>query len=365
MRSLKDGWYVAGADGVAAGPMTRAEMQSASARGGFPPDALVWHVEIAEWRPLSAAALASPAADAARSATSAQSTLAERVTFEAPHSGTRPSPPKQSAAQRRAQAQQRRQGSASHDDGQRLLSASAAERKQAMGAMKPAAASASAPGQAAHPGALRSPAPILPGRAGAKTAAKDTNPSGVAALECLRRFIARAIDTLTLGVVGAMVVWHYALRTVEDGPELPHFLLGAPTPVALWLLAFAAMVPLDALMLAIAGTTPGKALLGLRVTASDGARPSPAAAVQRALGVYVRGLGLGIPFLAFFTLPVAGARRMNHGRTRWDEGAKLMVVAAPLSGGRWQLALVAFIAAWVAVSSGLWEQLLYGSGLLH
>jgi hypothetical protein len=365
MKSLKDGWYVAGPDGVAAGPMTRAEMQSASARGGFPPDALVWHVEIAEWRPLSTAALASPAADAARSATSAQSTLAERVTFEAPHSGTRPAPPKQSAAQRRAQAQQRSQGNANQDDGQRLLSATAAERKQAMGALKSAPASAASSTQAAHPGAQRAPVPVTSGRPGAKAAGKDANQSGVAALECLRRFIARGIDTLTLGVVGAMIAWHYAMRSVEAGPELPEFLLGVPTPVALWLLAFAVMVPLEALMVAVAGTTPGKALLGLRIAASHGGRPNPVASLQRALGVYLRGLGLGIPFLAFFTLLVAGARRLNHGRTRWDEGANLVVVATPLSGGRWQLALVVVIAAWVALNSGLWEQLLFGSGLLN
>lgn len=365
MKSLKDGWYVAGPDGVAAGPMTRAEMLSATARGGFPPDALAWHVEIAEWRPLSATALASPQADAARSATSAQSTLAERVTFEAPHSGTRPGPPKQSAAQRRAKALQQHHGAANPDTGQRLLSASATERKQAMRAMPSAPAAAASATQAAHPGATRATATIPAARPGAKPATKDLNQSGVAALECLRRFIARGIDTLTLGVVGAMIAWHYAMRSVEAGPELPEFLLSVPTPVALWLLAFAVMVPLDALMVAVAGTTPGKALLGLRITASDGGRPNPAASLQRALGVYLRGLGLGIPFLAFFTLPIAGARRMNHGRTRWDEGAKLAVVATPLSGGRWQLALVVVIAAWVALSSGLWEQLLYGSGLLH
>jgi uncharacterized RDD family membrane protein YckC len=360
MKSLKDGWYVAGADGDAAGPMTRAQMLDAHARGGFPPDALVWHVEIAEWRPIASAGLASPAADAARSAASAQSGIESRLAYDEPPAA-RPAQPKQSAAQRRAQAQQRRKSAGGSDNGQRLLSASDAKRKQALDALQ---AATQATGAATARSSLP-PGPEARGRAGNKAAGKDSSASAAAALECLRRFFARAIDTLSLGVVGAIVAWHYATRSGIGGPEMPDLLGSAPAPLALWLIAFLVMVPLEALMLAVAGTTPGKALLGLRVVAGDGGRASPLASVRRALDVYLRGLGLGIPVLAFFTMLVAGARRLNHGRTHWDQAAGTAVVAAPLSGGRWQLALMVFIAAWVALSAGLWEQLLFGSGLLQ
>lgn len=356
MKSLKDGWYVAGADGDAAGPMTRAQMLDAHSRGSFPPDALVWHVEIAEWRPIAGVGLASPAADAARSAASAQSGIESRLAYDAPPVA-RPAQSKQSAAQRRAQAQQRRKAAGGTDDGQRLLSASEAKRKQALEALQAAGTATAKP---SLPKTLEAK-----GRAGTKATGKDSSASAAAALECLRRFIARAIDTLSLGVVGAIVAWHYATRSGIGGPEMPGLLTSAPTPLALWLLAFLVMVPLEALMLAVAGTTPGKALLGLRVVAGDGGRANPLATFRRALDVYLRGLGLGIPVLAFFTMLVAGARRLNHGRTHWDQAAGTAVVAAALSGGRWQLALMVFIAAWVALSAGLWEQLLFGSGLLQ
>ena len=288
MKSLKDGWYVAGADGDAAGPMTRAQMLDAHARGGFPPDALVWHVEIAEWRPIASAGLASPAADAARSAASAQSGIESRLAYDEPPAA-RPAQPKQSAAQRRAQAQQRRKSAGGNDNGQRLLSASDAKRKQALDAL-----------QAATPGRRRGdgqgprlpPGRKLPADARAtKAAGKESSASAAAALECLRRFFARAIDTLSLGVVGAIVAWRYATRSGIGGPEMPDLLGSAPAPLALWLIAFLVMVPLEALMLAVAGTTPGKALLGLRVVAGDGGRASPLASVRRALDVYLRGLG--------------------------------------------------------------------------
>lgn len=359
MKTLRDGWYVAGADGHAQGPMTRLDLLDAHRRGAFPPDALAWHVEIAEWRPLARAAPATPAADAARSAHSAQSGAAERIAFDAPPP---PAPAQgQSAAQRRAQ--QQRPKAAGKDGGQRLLSASASQRQQALAALAKAGSAANAQGgvaeatSAQRPGARPKPA----GAAGAK----DASASAAAALECLRRFFARAIDTLTLGFIVAIVIWHYAARTAPYGPELAAALVEAPAPVVQWMLAFAALVPLEALMIALTGTTPGKALLGLRIVRADGTRPGPLTALGRAIDVYLRGIALGIPVIAFFAMLIAGARRLNHGRASWDQRAQLVVAAAPLSAGRWQLALMAFIAAWVALSTGLWEQLLYGSGLLH
>jgi len=353
MKTLRDGWYVAGADGHAVGPMTRAAMLDSHGRGAFPPDALAWHVEIAEWRPIEGAAAPTPAADAARSTTSAQARVAERVPVERAQAADRPQP-KQSAAQRRAQAQQRRQAGSGDDDGKRLLSAASPERQRALAALHTAKASAAA---AAKSG-------VAPKAAGA-AAATATSQNAAAALECLRRFLARGIDTLTLGIVAAIIAWHYATRAAVQGPELASALVEAPAPVVQWMLAFVALVPLEALMLAVAGTTPGKALLGLRVLRIDGGRPGPATAFARALDVYVRGLALGIPVIAFFAMLIAGARRLNHGRTHWDQRAQLVVATTPLSAGRWQLALVAFVAAWVALGAGLWEQLLYGSGLLR
>jgi hypothetical protein len=127
--------------------------------------------------------------------------------------------------------------------------------------------------------------------------------------------------------------------------------------VLLWLALFA-MIPAEALSLAIAGTTPGKALLGLSIVRRDGTRPNFAQTFARSVQVFWRGLAVGLPVIAFFTILVAGVAHMNKGRTTWDDRLGLEARAAPLTGGRWQLALVVLIVAWVAFGSGFWQELL-------
>jgi len=54
MSSSEEGWYIAEPDGTTFGPMTRNAMSAAFQRRVHSAQALAWHVDIAEWRLLSA-----------------------------------------------------------------------------------------------------------------------------------------------------------------------------------------------------------------------------------------------------------------------------------------------------------------------
>src|SRR6187402_2761414 len=53
MSANNDGWYVADSEGNTEGPMSRAELEERRLRGAFPSDALAWHLDQSEWRPLA------------------------------------------------------------------------------------------------------------------------------------------------------------------------------------------------------------------------------------------------------------------------------------------------------------------------
>jgi hypothetical protein len=60
MSGMRDGWFIADADGLAVGPLSRAELVAQHQRGAHGTEAMAWHVELAEWRPLERIAAATP-----------------------------------------------------------------------------------------------------------------------------------------------------------------------------------------------------------------------------------------------------------------------------------------------------------------
>src|SRR5687767_9361702 len=74
MSGMREGWFIADADGVAIGPLSRAELVAQHERGLHGVEAMAWHVEIAEWRPLERIAAAT-----APEMRAPQTTAAERA----------------------------------------------------------------------------------------------------------------------------------------------------------------------------------------------------------------------------------------------------------------------------------------------
>lgn len=83
-------------------------------------------------------------------------------------------------------------------------------------------------------------------------------------------------------------------------------------------LALAIYPFVEALLLSWWGTTPGKALLRVRVRKNDGRKLSYAEALSRSYSVWTRGLGLGIPLVSLFTLIGSEGKLRTSGRTSWD-----------------------------------------------
>jgi hypothetical protein len=81
----------------------------------------------------------------------------------------------------------------------------------------------------------------------------------------------------------------------------------------------------EALCLSIWGTTPGKSLLGVRINMADGSRPVYRSALSRAVNVWIRGLGLGLPLVGLVTMIVAYEKLTTNGITTWDQSGNFTV----------------------------------------
>lgn len=120
------------------------------------------------------------------------------------------------------------------------------------------------------------------------------------------RFWARNVDLLLFYALAVYTVPGW----IEWSQTSARLLVSILTPLA-WTLP-------EALFLSSIRMTPGKWALGLRVETARGERLTFGAAWKRALQVWLRGLGAGIPIVSLFTMGRAYAVLNREGRSRWD-----------------------------------------------
>jgi hypothetical protein len=100
------------------------------------------------------------------------------------------------------------------------------------------------------------------------------------------------------------------------------------------MIVIAIMIFVNAAMLSTHGTTPGKSLLKIRVTKTDGKALSFEEALKREAKVWVFGMGCGIPLVAFVA-QLLSYQRLNDKRiTKWDEASGLNVHQGEVSTSR-------------------------------
>ena len=161
-----------------------------------------------------------------------------------------------------------------------------------------------------------------------------------------RRFVARIID---LYVARAVIVGGLAIANRDRVWDLMF-----PALIVVFL-APLAWVFLEACCLMIAGTTPGRAMLGLRVRDRDGALLTFRAALKRSVLVWAAGSGLGLP-MQFLLPPAQWAMGFHQyqmqGETIWDRtaGSRVEHRVIPPFG---IAALVFSIVSWLGVSMWL------------
>jgi len=87
----------------------------------------------------------------------------------------------------------------------------------------------------------------------------------------------------------------------------------------------------EPMMLSSFGTTPGKALLGIKIRALSGKKISYTTAMRRGFLLWLNGMGIGIPLIAFFTMIIAYSKLKRNGITSWDEKCGINVIHDQLS----------------------------------
>jgi len=146
------------------------------------------------------------------------------------------------------------------------------------------------------------------------------------------RWLARSFD----------VWWHTGLVALLLGYTLcrtsPGFLRWLETPFG-WkvfgLLCIPVGMLLDAAVATLAGNTPGKAMLGLRVTLADGRAPRLGELAGRNMGVWCAGFGFGLPAVSLVTMARQGLR-LRRGEPASYDGDYFLVRAGPVA--RWRKA---------------------------
>jgi hypothetical protein len=107
-----------------------------------------------------------------------------------------------------------------------------------------------------------------------------------------------------------------------------------------WLIC-ASWVPVEAVLLHLFGTTPGKALFRIRL--HFGEEPVKGAAFEDLLGrcarVWAFGLGFGLPLIGLITQIVAYRRLTRKGVTSWDESGGFAIRHGPVGWLHWAVAV--------------------------
>lgn len=128
------------------------------------------------------------------------------------------------------------------------------------------------------------------------------------------RFWARLFDNYVFSFAfGAVFMLLFPLRIDGKGQE-----------VLLGMVALFAWVFVESVFLASFGTTPGKWLMKINLSVKDGPI-SYSRALSRSLKVWWRGLGIGFPLVALFTMAVGAGRLRKNGITSWDKEGGFIV----------------------------------------
>ncbi|AMK78898.1 MULTISPECIES: trypsin-like peptidase domain-containing protein [Methylomonas] len=153
-----------------------------------------------------------------------------------------------------------------------------------------------------------------------------------------RRFLARLIDYQ----ISALILSGLILYTELLPDSIIDALVDSKMAVAAWgFFSTVQWVILESLLLTMFKTTPGKVLLGLRLT-SQASEPNY---WLRSLAVWVVGAGFGLSFISLFAGLIAANRMKRQGTADWDRWTGFKVETEPLrfTGGAVVAVLIALI----------------------
>ncbi len=139
-----------------------------------------------------------------------------------------------------------------------------------------------------------------------------------------RRFFARTMDEIIWACLFFYSLGFFIIYALPDNATnllaiiVSHEYISAIIACLLWL-------PIEAIFLAVIGTTLGKWLFGIRVIHASGKKLSYFAALKRANLLFLQGEGIGIPLVVLFTRAFAYRRLTKTGTTLWDASVNSVV----------------------------------------
>jgi len=155
----------------------------------------------------------------------------------------------------------------------------------------------------------------------------------VSTLHPWRRYFARTLDVFFFCML---------LILLFAAVGVPSFFEDS-NDILLNLLLLAAYVPFEAFCMTAFGTTLGKTLYKISVKPASGSNRTFANYLSRAVQVWFRGLGIGIPFVVLVTQIFAYRNLRDKGQTSWDRDGGWTVSHGTLSGGRWLLIIASYL----------------------
>jgi len=138
-----------------------------------------------------------------------------------------------------------------------------------------------------------------------------------------RRFLARTTDLFFFSFF--VVVLLASFFGTFFPSMVPGVVRTIRNPLLSGVIVYIFWIPLEALFISRRGATPGKLLFGIRVERGAGGLLSYAEAMQRTFLVWIKGEGLGIPFVTIVTRLLAYRRLVRTGTTLWDADAGTVV----------------------------------------
>jgi uncharacterized RDD family membrane protein YckC len=166
-----------------------------------------------------------------------------------------------------------------------------------------------------------------------------------------RRYLARMLDISLLGMFTWMILGVVAAATnIETFEILFHTNGLMKVPLLSSVVVVASLIPVQALLIGISGTTLGKWIFGVRITRRDGRAIGFRDALIRELSVFGLGVACGVPGLNLIAALIAYNVLSKTGCTQWDRGRD-WVVTQREPGDVQNLMFVLGVAAFFAVGA--------------
>lgn len=131
-----------------------------------------------------------------------------------------------------------------------------------------------------------------------------------------RRYFARAFDTISLGFLGFFMLAYVGYSVT---PAIADAFFSNLNPLVDMILTALMGFTLSGLLLGLIGTTPGKAIFGIRVRNPDGQNLGVTSGLTRDLSAYIKGAALGIPLVLLVPMIMAFNKLKKDGTTSWDQ----------------------------------------------